>query len=155
MIQEERIQVEQREEMLFFEFMKGTEYGADYAEGIDEEVFKAWADILPFMEEHLCIDRNDRKSFSVGFAISRRDAEYFGFSGLKVTMTIPECLCATCVLKGDQDEMIMVRKIDDAIRRIEEKGYLVVGDIIVEVYDYARVDGKYQALHRCFFPIEI
>lgn len=149
--QEDRIQIERLDETLYFEMMQQCELNNQ----IDEREWSEWIDVLPFTSEYLIFDRENRSMYCAGFAIRKSDAILYGFENLKATRVIPEGLCATCILKGDYDELIMEKKIGETAERIEKKGYRIVGEIVAEIFDFAKVNGKYEALHKCYFPIEI
>lgn len=149
--QGDRIQIEQFDETLYFGIIEDLCLCSE----IDQESREKWLEMLPLVSDYVICGQKDYLPYSTGFAISRRNAELFGLSDLKAAKILPESICATCILKGDYDELITDRKIGETAVRIEEMGHKIVGEVIAEIFDFAKVEGKYEVLHKCYFPIEI
>lgn len=149
--QGDRIQIEHLDEMMYFEFANNLCLQKETNRQMREE----WLKALPFVSEYVICGREKDSRISAGFAISKKDAELYGLNQLKGMRVVSESMCATCILKGDYDELIMEKQISEAANKIEEKGYRITGAVVAEIFDYAKIDGKYEALHKCYFPIEI
>jgi len=150
--QGKQIQIEYLDELLFFKiahnFCLNTE--------TDIQTRKKWIEALPFVSEYVvCGTKNPSESMTTGFAIRKKDTEIYGLEHLKPTRIIPAGFYVTCILKGDYDELIMEKQIGEVLGRIKEKHYRLGDEVYAEIFDYAKVEGKYEALHKCFFPVEI
>lgn len=149
--QGDQIQIEYINDILLFEIAENLCLNTE--ENID--IRSAWIDALPFIKEYVIFSRENTEELSTCFAISSEDARIYGLGNLQATRIIPEGFYATCILKGDEKEMIMEKKIHEVACRIEKMGHRITDEVYAEIFDYAKVDGMYEALHKCYFPVEI